>query len=111
LSDTSWESRGSVNGNEVDEIEDFSDVNDEWLSSLSNKDSSGGGASGEVNVIFVLISIGGVVREGLGSGIIEGFLEEVGGGSRDGSSYGICNSSSDSAGNGISPGSCTCKGY
>jgi len=85
LGDTSWES-GTIDWDEVDEIEDLSNVDGEWFTSLANEDFSGGCASGEINVVDVLFGVVVIIREGLGSSIIKRLLEEVGGGSRNGGS-------------------------
>jgi len=86
LSDTSWESAGTINWDEVDEIEDFSNVNGEWFTSLSDEDFSCSGASGKINVVDVLSGVIVIIREGLGSSIIKWLLKEVSGGSRNGGS-------------------------
>jgi len=83
LSDTSWESAGTIDWDEVNEIEDLSNVDGEWFTSLSDEDLSGGGASGKINVVDVLSRVVVITGEGLGSSIIKRLLEEVGGGSRN----------------------------
>jgi len=84
LGDAAWESGSTVDGDEVDEIEDLSNVDGERLASLSDKDFSGGGAVREVNRVDILGSVVVIVGECLGSSIVERLLEEVVGRSRDG---------------------------
>jgi len=92
LGDASWESASTINWNEVDEIEDLSDVDGERFSSLTNKDFSGGGTSGKVNVVEILFGVVVIAWECLGSSIIKRLLEVVGGGSRNGGSRRSCSS-------------------
>jgi len=82
LSDSSRED-SAINGNKVDKIEDFSDIDGEGFSSLANKDFSSGSTSGKINVVDILARVVVIVGEGLGSGIIKWLLEVVCGGSRN----------------------------
>jgi len=70
-----WIRSSTIDGDEVDQIEDFSDVDRERISSLSDEDSTIVLASWNVRIVDILSCVGGVGGEGLGSSIIPRLLE------------------------------------
>jgi len=65
---------GSINGNEIDQIEDLSEIDDEGFSTLSNENLSRARASWNGNGINELIRIILIVGNGFVSSIVEGNL-------------------------------------